>query len=722
MARLLENARLLLVLDNLESLLTPVGTWRDPRWQPLIAALTEHQGESRVVLTSRVPPSHLPASVLVMPVHVLDLAESVALARELPGLRRLLEPGSGQVAGDEAAGRHLVRRVLRVVQGHPKLMEFADAAAAAGAAQLAAQLRAAEQAAEGQVLGAFFRDGATALDAGRFLDALTSWTTIALDALPGPVRLMARFLTSLEDTDRTTAIIRANWAGLWHRLEGPGQPPGPGPVLNTLAAAALIQPGPVRPRAGEPGEVASWRMHPAVAGAIAAGADPAIQAATDTELATFWSGVSAAALQREDGESGQFVVQAGLSAAPYLLRQHGWEAASTLLEHAVRRDRSPAVIAAAVPALRAIVAATNAPNDLRVLGRALLETDPAQAEPLLRQALDQAVASGELRVSAAAATGLVTLLRDAGRLDEALELALQQASYSRQAGFGPWTQLADQGQRLQILARAGQHREVLAETATLLEQMNNLPADPGPDEIVEPWNVREFVLDAAYESAVELGEWQEALDLNAAIEARKRDRRAGAHEIACTQFANYYPLIRLGRLADAAQLLAGCQKIFEDHDDIPLLGVVIGARAELEAERGNLSAAVTFGKTALRYGYTVPDPHNLAINHDNLASYLAQSESDPAAQRAHRLAAALLRQLTGMTRDLTDSLEELASELDQDTACGPLPRTPAEVVAITEQTEGVQLGRLLIDLQPDARVVATALTDILNTAASGDLA
>ena len=131
--RLLEDTGVLLVLDNLETLLTPAGTWRDPRWEPLMAALTGHGGESRVILTSRIPPAGLGGSVLALPVHALDLAESVALARELPGLRGLLHADAGPVrdAGEAtvAADRDLVRRVLHVVQGHPKLMELADAAA-----------------------------------------------------------------------------------------------------------------------------------------------------------------------------------------------------------------------------------------------------------------------------------------------------------------------------------------------------------------------------------------------------------------------------------------------------------------------------------------------------------------------------------------------------------------------------------------------------------------
>jgi hypothetical protein len=44
--RVLAGNALLLVLDNLETLLTPEGTWRDPAWGSVMAALTGHEGES----------------------------------------------------------------------------------------------------------------------------------------------------------------------------------------------------------------------------------------------------------------------------------------------------------------------------------------------------------------------------------------------------------------------------------------------------------------------------------------------------------------------------------------------------------------------------------------------------------------------------------------------------------------------------------------------------
>jgi hypothetical protein len=723
LARLLEDSGLLLVLDNLESLLTPAGTWRDPRWEPLIAAMTGHRGESRVILTSRIPPAGLSTSVLPLPVHALDLAESAALARELPGLRGLLHADTSPLRDDAAAeavvaaDRDLVRRVLRVVQGHPKLMELADAAAA-DPARLAAQLDAAGKTAGGQMLDAFFRDGTTALDATRFLDALTAWTTTTLDTLDGPARLMAEFLASIEDDDRNTLIVDANWADLWHRLTQPSDPPAPAPLLDALAAAALIQPD--QPlQQGEDGEdrPVTFRMHPGVAQAIRAAATPRVQAAADTELAAFWYQVSSAARRRDGGEAGQVIVRAGLAAAPYLLRLQDWDTAATLLERALRRDISPAVTAAALPALRAIAAATHAPKDLAALAQALAAADPAEAEALLHGAVAQAAANADFRVASSAAGDLVNLLTDAGRLREALDLTAQKAGYTSQAGLGPWTQLADQGRRLQILGLMGKHRQVLTETAALQAQMDQLPAAPASNDPVEPWNVRETSLNTGQASAMALGEWQQALDLNAAILASQQTRGAGAHQIAFLRYNDYGPLLRLGRLDEAEQLLASCQQVFENHDDIGQLAQVFGARANLEFRRGNLTTALAFSRTAIRYSYVRPELRNVAIRHHDLANYLWATGSDSAAQRAHRLADALICQLTGMTHDLDSTLRELARELRKDTGGGHLPETLEEVTETAEQTEGVRLGQLITALQRSTQAAADALTQILRTAA-----
>ena len=172
----------LLVLDNLETLLTPGGAWRDPRLGAADRALTGHDGESRVILTSRIPPAGLGAGVLALPVHALSLAEAVGAG---PGAaepaRACCTPTPARSAPVDAdavaADRDRVRRVLQVVQGHPKLMELADAAAA-DPDRLDAQLAAAETAAGGQGAGGVLpRRRQPPWTPAQFLDALTAWTS-----------------------------------------------------------------------------------------------------------------------------------------------------------------------------------------------------------------------------------------------------------------------------------------------------------------------------------------------------------------------------------------------------------------------------------------------------------------------------------------------------------------------------------------------------------------
>ena len=132
-----ERSRVLVVIDNIESLLTEQGEWRDGRWGLLIGALTGHAGLSRVVLTSRRRPARLDGRVRTEAVHALSRDEAVLLARELPHLGALIAgtpldgggPGqaaAGRAATGQAAGRELAARVLAAAQGHPKLLELAD--------------------------------------------------------------------------------------------------------------------------------------------------------------------------------------------------------------------------------------------------------------------------------------------------------------------------------------------------------------------------------------------------------------------------------------------------------------------------------------------------------------------------------------------------------------------------------------------------------------------
>lgn len=166
----LERRRVLVVLDNVESLLTGRGDWRDSRWGVVVGALVGHDGLSRVILTSRRRPQALDARVVVEPIHALSLAEAVLVARELPNLGRLFD---GTAGVDAAAGRTLVARTLGMVQGHPKLIELADGLAA-DPASLEQRLDEADRtwAATGTRLEVFFEYGESTAAEGDYLRML----------------------------------------------------------------------------------------------------------------------------------------------------------------------------------------------------------------------------------------------------------------------------------------------------------------------------------------------------------------------------------------------------------------------------------------------------------------------------------------------------------------------------------------------------------------------
>ncbi|SDL49850.1 CHAT domain-containing protein [Geodermatophilus siccatus] len=721
---LMKQVRLLLVLDNLETLLTDGGDWKDPRFGRVVAALTGHAGASRVVLTSRTTPTGLdPERVDVLPVHALSRDEALLLARELPHLRALThdtEPATRTTSPQVTADRALLARTLTVVQGHPKLLELADATAA-DPQVLEQRVAAAETAAanRGTPLAAFLETGHSEADPGQLLAALTGWTRAAAGALPEPSRLLLQLLAAAEPDDRTSTILAANWADLWHRLARPGDPPPWPDTLAPLVGAALVEPEPVGDP-GDPDRPVRYRLHPGVADTIRTDTPAEVRTAADTELAAYWNTTFQIAREQEHQQAtGWLVVHAALAAAPYLLRLHNWQVASSQLEHALRRDGSPGTVAAALPHLQAIAEATTGTDreliDRSVLVGAVAQIDPAEGERWLRTVLEAADDRGQHLVAIATVGALANLLRDRGRYREALAIVDRMAELTRRAGLGPWTQLAVDGQRLQLLSLTGDPQAVFDEVQQLRNRMHQLPDQPGNNENVNPFNVRETILDTGRTAAQNLARWQEALDLNAEQLDSKRQRGAGPYELAYTAFNDYGPLIRLGRLPAVDRLLQECQDPFEEADDTRMLGKVLSARADLADEQGHPEAAIRLAEIALRYSYAARDTDGIAVRHFNLAYFQQRAGRAAGVWLAHRLTSTLLDRLNG-DRRLQDDLRSLARDLTDSATAADLPATVGQIRTAVEKVEGVHLGDLLNTLQPNRDQHQAALDEIIYSA------
>jgi hypothetical protein len=674
-------------------------------------------------VTSRIRPAGLDPAVVVLPIHALSRDETVLLARELPNLSRLLHAdGSNLRAAGGAAvtaekvehDRNLVRRTLTVVQGHPKLLELADAAAA-DPDTLTVHLDAAENAAGGAGrLAAFLTHGDSALDPKGFLTVLEGWTNSTLDTLPESARTLMQALCAIEDDDRISAIIEWVWPELWRVLYPDTDLPDLDQTIGLLAAAALIHPEPSPTISSE--TPMRYRIHPGIAGTVYATTPDTFITATRQTMAGFWHAVFKQATGGRAGENTSVVVRAGLAAAPYLLAMHSYSTASMLLEHAVIRDDTPATVHAALPHLRHIVGATDRTADIGILAGVLARVDPSEAEHLMRDALERAGAEDDHRLASGIAGDLINLLRNAGRLAEALDLADTKAELTHRAGLGPWTQLLDQGTRLQILYRMGDLDEVLNQVHELRDRMAQLSDPPGDDETVQPWNVRETVLNLGTLAANDLRQYQTALDLAHETIASLEQRGASEYTVARVRINAYPPLRELGRLDEAEAVLLACQQVFETEQDITMLARTMNARAITASRRGHHRDAATFQRTAIRLIYIQPQPGDIASAHHNLGLGLHHGGADPGEVIAHHLAAAVLAYLIGATHNTAIWLHVLAVRLEAVPDLAP-PTTLAELAAVVERVEGVRFTAVITALTGgDTELVDRALSELIHIA------
>ena len=696
LTELMERSRLLLVIDNAESLLTTGGHWHDEQWAAVTSALTAHAGPGRLILTSRRAPVGL-TGLRAEAVDALSADEALLLARELPHLDALIR---GDILGlGRGAAQELARHALDAARGHPKLLEFADGQAA-DPDRLADLVAAADQTWRklGRPPRRFFAVGETAVSGDDYLDVLAAWTTVVTQTLAPGERDLFWFLCCLEERDRERATLDGSWAGLWAALGRDGPPPGLGEALSVLAARGLAA-----VRAETAGASESYALHPTVADTGRAQAGKPFPRAADAEASRYWAGVfSRATGGTDEATDTGLLVRAGLGGVPYLMRQEQWMAAAAMLERAFNRDPSRSNASAMRPSAEQIAARERRATGL--LARVLMVIDHAAAERLMREHMKTAVARGDYSAAALAAMWLVDFCWRRGRLVEARELADTMIGYTRQAGHGPWTILHDEVQRLQVISATGQEADyVLAEVQRLRIHMDSLPAVPGQDETATPWHVREYLLDVGRNAARQLGLWQEALDLNAEIVASKRDRNAPETDIVRATFSDYYPLLQLRRAEEALVLLRQCRKVSEDADDIGLLGMTLAGLADVESTLGHGDAAIRLTCDALRYKYRAGNVIGIAVSYHNLGDYLLCHARQPAAALASHLAAALIYTITG-AEGAGDSVSNAAVDIREAGGDAGPPAGAADLCRRLADIPGTDLTSLLkkVSISADA--------------------
>jgi tetratricopeptide (TPR) repeat protein len=436
-------------------------------------------------------------------------------------------------------------------------------------------------------------------------------------------------------------------------------------------------------------------------------------------MAKLWMAVFWQALKKEAEGMGGSILRAGRSAVPYLMRQRRWDEAQTLLERVIKRDKSPATVAEALPLLRRIVELTDGTEvGLRSAGvfasalAAAGRTDEAAAR--MQTLEQQAVDLGLFRIASANAGDLANLLMAAGHFDKALATAERMKDHTRRAGLGRWTQLGNEIQRLQLLAELGRYEEVLTTVQTRREEMKSWPKSSDEDETVNAWNVMEALLYTGHTAALRLQRWEEALSLNAEMVEVTVTRGATKLYVARAKYNDYFPLLRLQRYSTARSLLYQCLAVFESDGGDGEMGSVHSAIANLESHLRHFPEAVRHGSVALRYSYSVLSPDDCAISHFNLANHLMRSNPHGREALAHRHASVLIWYQTDHGR-LPSALRVVREDLAQ-LSPSDVPGSFDEVCALVEQTEGVRFRELFSRLPQRAASGDEALQAVLEMA------
>lgn len=703
LTELMRQRRLLVVIDNIESLLSEGGEWRDGRWGQVIGAMTGHTGLGRLTVTSRRVPAGM-TGLQAEGVDVLPDGEALLLARELPNLRKLIR---GELDGIEpGATRNLALGILGIAQGHPKLLELANGQAT-HPEQLAALIQAGGEARQeqGSLPAGFFTGAEPGTPPGDYLHILAAWTRAATKTLEPAERDAFWFLCCLDERDRERLVLDTVWPKLWTRLDSGGEPPAVDQTLTAIAARGLIT---------ADGPAQTFAVHPGVASAGRAGAGKPFRSAVDAEAADVLLWVFRYASGEDDlgPVNTKLAVRAGPSAVTYLIRAQRWAEAAAVLVSTFVMSPSPANAAAMLADIDQIT--SHDPTQAGTLAVIARQLDPAAAEMQMRIHLDASRADGDYQTASVTAGRLTYLCLRSGRLEEALALASQAAEYAQQVHAGPWSQIYSEIRKLDVLNEMGKSSQVMAEINQLRERMHGLPGTRGSDEMVEPWAVREQMLATGREAARRLGQWNDVLEMNAAAIASMRERHAPAASIANAMYNDYQPLLRLDRADDALSVLRHCRPVFEATQDIEMLSRVLAGLADTEDKRGHGDAAIHFAHDALRYAYLAEDIANIVVTYHNLGCILANRGWHPPSALASFLASALISELTHIVGDCNPLGGAAITLLKFDT---PPPPDLASLCRQLGDIPGADLAALTARLSRDPETAEKMLQNLSTLAA-----
>jgi hypothetical protein len=663
------------VLDDVESLLTPEGRWRDAATGSVVTRLCAPEPGRRVVLVCDRPIVGL-ENATTMAVGALSRSESEWLARECQ-----------ELAWGELGADHVVRHVglpWLVCRGSPRLIEYTSA----GSPSLAQRrTRAMDKAWEvtSPTPPPVGPRGRPRLGRRHPGAVLTAWATERARALPAPAARLFCVVSSLEPVDRLLSIVQV----VWELLESEtGDPPEPvDSVLSHLAAAGMV-------------ELPDHRcaVHPAIA---RAGRD--LDAALAARTVEVTSVLREHQYESADPHTSSVEVMADSAArcVPYLMRRGQWEEASRRCEEAINHDRSPSMAARLLPFSTEIVRNTTGTD----LGRAtryvrytiLLVVNPRAALKALEALHAEATRVGDAAVGLAAASSIAQELHRSQPL-RARDWLRRARDHGAEAGIGPWPLLLMQLHETQLLVQLGASSEALAHARSVLADYDRLRGGGIAPAGVDPHALVIAALQAAAAAAHGLGDTvleQQYRTQSVALATRRSDP---VRSVADLQFNQVDQLVRAGKTDEAQAILIAARNHYANPGDEGQLALVLIELAGVEHMAGHGSDAVALARQSLRASYVAEEWLDAARSHQRLATFLSHNPVSQQEAPAHLLAAAVIHlRLAGLLAAFTLQ-PHLLRAVYLLSLC--FAKHPQEPVASLDQLGDVLWRTTQLDLRP----------------------
>jgi tetratricopeptide (TPR) repeat protein len=659
----MRSERLLLVLDNFETHLEKVAgkdgyACADPEWDRLLRYLAEGLpgSGSRLLVTSRHRLSVLaaPERTLWLPLGPLPMEEARLFLQGNEALRRLPH---------DEAGLKLALRLLKVSRGHPLILTRLGALAGDRVA-LSQALDELDTKGLDQ-LPDIFAPHLSEADRERVRVYLEDVAVGALDLLisrasPDARRLL--WVVTLAAEPVSEDLIQEVWS------DGDETAPPVGPLLTELTGAGLLT-------AEEKGiygfhelvreRTAAWiAIHPEEKGGR-----------TEEQIWVAYGeryGVAFKALLEAGGEgSRDRAVEAGRRGISYLVRARAFDRLDSFASWVVISTRDPRLLCRVIAELEGIVERVPAGEvrwSLRTyLADALNQGGRSDAAlPHYEQAVAEAEEAGHWSHVGAICQNWANALGNIGRLDDAKSTCLRSAGAKRRAGSPQVNVLTTELEAFRVDVMQGRAERALPEVESRLKEVRDWwrrhragePVQEAPDPVFLA-KVLTGGLDIAYKANLALKRWESCLGALTESEEIERVSGGGEHELAVIRFNRYGPLLELGRLEEAQQVLESGVGVFRVVGDLQMEARALGALADLWSRRGDREQAAGLARQALAVHNRLSDLADRSISHFNLAKYLNHLGAVEEEAR-HRLAALIYDLVMGHGQFLATDLRDLA--------------------------------------------------------------